>query len=290
MKDTSHAPAEPYAPTDRGTHITRDGLRLFTQQWVPPAPRASVVFVHGYAEHSSRYDDLARYLNAEGYAVYTYDHRGFGRSGGPRALMHSAEPWLDDLQEILQRPVLQQAPGPLFLMGHSMGGALVLAYALRETPALDGLVLSSPAIAVPAPGGAIGQTVAQWVGRWLPRLPTVGKLHDALSHDPAVRERVARDPLCYQGRVPAATGATLLRLGQRLQATMHALTLPFYAFHGTADIITKPAGTQRLYDTAASTDKTLKLYEGLYHETLHEYAKDAVRADLLNWLNDRVGD
>lgn len=277
------------SPTATGSITTSDGTRLFTQRWQADAARAAVLLVHGYAEHSGRYAHVARYLQARGTSVYTYDQRGFGRSDGRRALVTSFDRLLDDLQRVIDRTRRHLSDDvPLFLMGHSMGGAVCALYAIERTQAFQGLILSSPAVEVDDDIAPVLRHLAGVIGRLAPTLPTIRTPDDAISRDPAVIAAAEADPLNYHGRVLAGTGAAFLRAAQRIQTHMAAIALPLLVFHGTADKLTDPGASRMLYEQARSPDKTLNLYDGLYHETLNEPEKEQVLADIVDWLDARV--
>jgi len=269
--------------------ITTDGLHLFTQQWSMPNPRAVVLIVHGYGEHSGRYGHVARALRSTGAAVFAYDQRGYGRSDGQRAYIDTFDRYLDDLQLVIDH-VQRRAPDvPLYLFGHSMGGAVVLLYALGcRTREINGLILSSPAIEVNPDIAPLLRSVARGVGQVLPWLPVVRSPEGAISRDPDVVADAETDPLNYHGRVLARTGAEMLRASQRIQSRSSNLALPFLIFHGTADVLTSPYASKRLYETAPSSDKTLYLYDDLYHETFNEPERDTVLGDVCDWLADRL--
>ena len=281
---------EPFSPTRRGTLTTRDGLSLHTQ-WRDPAgtaPRATVALVHGYAEHCGRYGGVARTFADAGAAVYAYDQRGFGRSGGRRAYVDTFDQYLDDLDDFLGFVRSQASAGPLFLFGHSMGGLVALKYVLDWRPAVAGLMLSAPALEVNPDLAPLVRRLAQGLGRLAPTLPTVRSPEGALSRDPAVIEAAQNDPLSFHGRIPARTGAELLRAGADVRGRLEELARPFLVLHGTADVLAEPTWSRRLYDRAAATDKTLHLYEGSYHEPFHDYDRDKVLADLSAWLRERI--
>lgn len=280
-------PARP--PSATGSLLTASGSSLFTQHWLPDAsPRAAVVLVHGYAEHSGRYAHVADHLNERGIAVYTYDQRGFGRSDGQRAYVESFDYLLDDLGRFLAHTRGRLAGDtPLFLMGHSMGGAVCALYVIERRPDLAGLILSSPAVEVNPDLAPLLRKMARFIGWLAPTLPTVRTPNGAISRDPAVVEDAANDPLNYNGRVLARTGAEMIRASRRIQARMHTIRLPLLVFHGTADQLTDPSASERLYHAAPSADKTLKLYDGLYHETLNEPEKEQVMRDLSTWIEAR---
>jgi alpha-beta hydrolase superfamily lysophospholipase len=265
------------------TPITADGLRLFTRSWHPKGPRrAALVLVHGYAEHSGRYDHLAATFASLGVATYAFDLRGFGQSEGRRAYVDHFDQYLDDLALVLEHVPSQDRP--LFLFGHSMGGLIALKFVLDRQPDLQGLLLNAPALQVNPDLAPILRRFARLLGRLAPTLPTVRSPQGAISRDPAVVAAANADPLNYHGRIPARTGAELLRVGADMRSRFAELTTPFLVLQGTGDRLTTPAWSERLYAQAASTDKTLKLYEGLYHETFHEPEQDQVLQDVRDWL------
>jgi len=276
------------APDGRQTLIAPDGLRLFMPYWLPDDdPRATVVLVHGYGEHSGRYGHVADALTQCGAAVYAYDQRGYGRSEGDRAYIEDFDTYLDDLDYVLQTPVLP-ADVPRFLMGHSMGGLVVLRHALLRQPDVEGLVLSAPAIEINPDLAPFLRRFAQWIGRVAPRLPTVRSPEGGISRDADVVAYAENDPLNYHGAVRARMGAEMLRAGDAVKERLEDVEYPFVVFHGTADTLTNPEWSQRLYDRAASTDKTIHLYDGLYHETHNEPERETVLRDLADWVHERM--
>jgi len=265
-----------------------DRTPLFVRRWAPAerqTPRATVVLAHGYAEHGGRYDAPAGRLAERGLALVAYDQRGYGRSGGPPALVHSFDEYVADLHAVVKRVRSEHPERPLFLMGHSMGGAVVLLYCLDHGARPAGLVLSSPLVRLPAPRAL--RPVARLIGRLAPALPTGPLDRDAISRDPDVVADVRDDPLCYTGGVKARTGAELLRATHRIRAAAHRLERPFLLFHGTADRITAPDGSRRLYAHARADDKTLTLYDGFYHETFNDPGGERVLDDVADWLDER---
>lgn len=271
------------------THFSaRDGLGLYGQCWLPEGEtRAVVVIVHGVNEHSGRYARLAADLNRHGFAVYMIDLRGHGRSAGTRVMVRSFEDYLDDVELLLER-VAEREPGkPLFLMGHSMGGAIVALLAITRPPQVRGLVFSSPALLIAGGVFPVLRKLAGFFSAVWPSLRLVRLGCRFISHDQAVVEAFRNDPLVYHGRMPVRTGAEIMHTAGQIQAQMESVTLPFLAIHGTGDYVTDPQGSQQLYDRAASSDKTLRLYPGLYHEVFSEPERDQAVADLLAWLDAR---
>lgn len=269
--------------------MTEDGVELHTRTLIPTtSPQAAIVLVHGFAEHCGRYGGVAHTFAKENTAVYTYDQRGYGRSGGPRAYVDRFDDYLDDLGQVLSFVRSRTSDLPLFLFGHSMGGLVALKYVLDRAPALKGLIMSAPALEVNSNLAPFLRRFAQVLGRVAPTLPTTRSPQGAISRDPAVVTAAQNDPFNYHRRIPARTGAELLRAGREVREQMDSLRTPFLLLQGTADQLVSPAGSRALYQRAAATDKTLHLYEGLYHETFHEPEKEQVRDDLATWIRDRL--
>ncbi len=272
-----------------GSLLSFDGLTLFTQRRLPetPAP-AAVLIVHGYAEHSGRYAHVARRLTAHGYAAYAYDQRGHGRSQGPRAFVRRFDEYVADLHQVM-RSIQRQLQGtPLFLLGHSMGGAVAALYCLEHGARPEGLILSSPALKVHSSVPDRLQPLGRPLSRLAPRLPAdrIDPAH--LSRDPDVVARVNADPLYYHGPVLLRFAAELVQAGERIRSQMDRLDLPLLLLQGADDKIVGPHAGYALYHRAASADKTLHRYDDFYHETLNEIDNERVLRDLTDWLDARI--
>jgi alpha-beta hydrolase superfamily lysophospholipase len=268
--------------------LAADGERLFARRWLPEGEtRADIVLLHGLAEHSGRYEHVAEFLTDRGYAIHTFDGRGHGRTPGHRGFIPSLADYQRDIAACIGWAQPAGSSRPLFLMGHSMGGGLAAVYALENPDELDGLILSSAALAPGEDFSPLLITLVNLLARLAPRLPTVELESAGLSRDPAVVEAYDRDPLNVRGRLPARTGAVLAQMVSQIQARMEELSVPFLAIHGTADPLTDPQGSKDVYSRAAAGDKTLKLFEGFYHETFNEPEKEQVLAFIADWLDTR---
>jgi alpha-beta hydrolase superfamily lysophospholipase len=264
----------------------RDGIALHEQWWLPrQEPVASVVIVHGINEHGGRYAQLAEDLNCRGYAVYVMDLRGHGRSDGERAMIWQFDQYLDDVEVLLERVAARQPGKPIFLFGHSMGGAIVAMLAITRPPKVQGLILSAPAVLIAGGVFPILRRLASLVSILWPTLRVTRMGCRFISRDPAVVEAFRNDPLVFHGRFPVRTGAEILRAAKRIQAGASRINLPLLVLHGTGDIVTDPRGSRLLVTRAASSSKTLQLYTGLYHEVLSEPEREQVLADVLEWLD-----
>ena len=250
------------------------------------APRGAVVIVHGLKDHSSRYDGFARRVVAEGFAVHAFDLRGHGRSEGVRVAIDDFSEYLDDLAVELVRVRAREPGVPVFLMGHSMGGAIVTLFALERRPAVSGLVLSAAALAVDASAITVGGTKA--VAAISPDAGVFQLDLDDFSRDPAVVAENRADPLVYQDAAPARTAALLIGAIDTIGEREGELDVPVLALHGDADHVTPPEGSRELVRRARTRDKTLKTYPGLVHDLLHEPERETVVRDIVAWLDARA--
>jgi alpha-beta hydrolase superfamily lysophospholipase len=267
-----------------GTLQTNDGLTLYSQSWCAAQPKATIVLVHGISEHSARYRHVGEYLAAHGYTIHTMDLRGHGRSPGKRILVHSINEHSQDVGALLARARQQAAGQPLFLLGHSMGGLVVVYYALTQSPELHGVILSGPALKLDGASPllvAIGHLLA----KVYPTLPMKTLDTDGISRDPAVVQANKVDPLIYHEGVPAATALAMVKAVEQVQKQATAFHWPLLILQGTADRLVNPEGSKTFYAHAGSTDKTLRLYEGLYHEVLNEPEKEQILAEVVEWLD-----
>ncbi|MFM0378623.1 lysophospholipase [Paraburkholderia strydomiana] len=282
----------------RSSVFAADNVELPLYRWpVIGTPRATVALIHGLAEHAGRYRALATRLNAAGVELMAIDLRGHGRAPGKRAYVDRFDDYLLDAQALLDAAFQARPHAPLFLMGHSMGGAVAALYATeRLGPARDdlgtrlsGLILSSPAL---APGRDVPRwmlKLSQVISRVWPNFPAMKIDAALLSRVPAVVDANRNDPLVHHGPIPARTGAELLLAMARIEAGRAALRLPLLVYHGTADKLTEPEGSRDFSEHAGSPDKTLRLYEGSFHETMNDLDGERVMSELIEWIDQRLG-
>ncbi|KVN22507.1 hydrolase [Burkholderia stagnalis] len=281
-------------PPRMGRLRTADGLELASYRWPADegatAPRATVALVHGLAEHAGRYAALAARLNAAGIDVLAVDLRGHGQSPGKRAWVERFDGYLNDADALVDEAA--RGGAPLFLMGHSMGGAVAALYAIERAAArgrtLAGLVLSSPAL---APGRDVPRwmlTVSRVISRVWPTFPAIRIDPALLSRDPAVVEANRTDPLVHHAAVPARTGAEILDAMARIERGRGALRVPVLVYHGTDDKLTEPDGSRAFGARVGSPDRTLTLYEGGFHETMNDLDRERVIGALIAWIHARA--
>lgn len=250
----------------------RAGSTSFARVWAARGtPRAALLLVHGLGEHSGRYDHVGCYLAERGIGVFAYDHQGHGRSEGRRGWVEDFGHLLDDLATF-HRFVLERAGGlPLVLLGHSMGGLIVTAYLLERPLKPDFLILSGPAI--------------------VPLLDPNDRTIDPtrLSKDPAVWQAYLEDPLILRERVDPEL---FVRLGEGLSllpGRAGEISVPLLLLHGEDDRLCSADGAKMYVEGTSSPDLTVKTYPGGRHEMFNETNRDEVLADLVRWLDARIG-
>jgi acylglycerol lipase len=265
------------------------GTRIYRQCWLPDGePRAVLLIVHGLGEHSGRYANVVDHLLPLGYAVYGLDHVGHGKSEGTREYVERFEEYTDSL-DVYRGMVRQAQPDkPLFLYGHSMGGLIGAFYLLDHQAGLAGAVLSAALARVPDNISATTITLSRLLSRLLPKAGMVPLDATGVSRDPAVVQAYVDDPLVFHGKTPARLAAEMLRAMQRVTAEADKITLPVLLLQGSADRLVNPDDARFLYDAVSSADKTLKLYEGLYHEVHNEPERATVLRDVEVWLEAHV--
>jgi alpha-beta hydrolase superfamily lysophospholipase len=261
------------------------GTRIHFRSWRPAVPRAVVVIAHGVNAHGGQNPWLGEQLAAAGFAAYAIDHRGRGKSEGPRFYIDDISDYTDDLHTFINLAKSREPGLKVFLLGHSAGGVIGCTWALDHQKEIAGFICESFAYKVPAPGLVLA--IVRLLGRFAPRLPVL-KLHmKDFTRDPAALAALEADPLCKGEIQPARTVAALLKATDRMKAEFSTLKLPLLIMHGTLDRATVPAGSQEFHAAAGSSDKTLKLYEGHFHDLLNDLGKDQVLADILAWINAR---
>jgi acylglycerol lipase len=263
--------------------------KIYYQGWVPEGNvRAVLLVVHGLGEHSGRYGNVVEWFIPHGYAVYGFDLIGHGKSDGGREVVQRFEDYTDTL-EVFYKMVTEWQPGkPIFILGHSMGGTIASYYLLDHQEDFKGAIISAPLVKV-------GDSVSQGtiiMGKILSKVaPKVGVLVlevDGISRDPKVVEAYVNDPLVFHGKTPARLGAELLSAMMRITVEAGKISLPIIIVQGAEDILVEPSGAQMLYDKASSKDKTLKIYDGMYHEVFNEPDRERTLKDVEAWLDTQL--
>jgi len=264
------------------------GIRIFTREWQPEGrPHGVVVISHGLNAHSGLYEWAAEQLTSNGVVVYALDHRGRGRSEGERFFVKKFADWTADLATFIDIVKAREPGLPVFLLGHSAGGVIACLYTLEHQAELAGLICEDFAYQVPVPGVALA--LLKGTAYVAPHAHVFKLKNEDFSRDPAVVAALNADPLIANESQPAETIAELIRADQLLKKSMQRITLPVLILHGTADKVTSPEGSREFYEKVGSRDKTLKLYEGHFHDLLADVGRQQVMADIQAWIDGRLG-
>jgi len=267
----------------------------------PEKPRALLLLVHGFGEHSGRYGRMIDFLTDRGIAVVSYDLRGHGSAPGPRARVRVERHVRDNLavrDAVLEWCRSPQANGyeslPRLLMGHSMGGLIVAESALRRPWDLAGLVMSSPGLVVGEKTPGPVKALAGVLSRALPFLPVSTLDPNEISRVPEYVADYEADPLVHHKPVPAAAAGTLLLDGERMLERCRSLRTPTLVVNGSADAITSPVGARRFAEVAGTdheprVEVTYREFEGGRHELFNDLCADEAYAALGEWLDARLG-
>src|ERR1700680_480529 len=272
---------------EEGEFVGVRGLRIEYRTWQPSGkPRGAVVIAHGFAEHSGDYAPVAHRLFPEGVAVRAPDHRGHGRSAGRRTSVRRFDDYVDDLTTVIQQ-VRKKWPRRVMLLGHSMGGLIALRLAVRATVPIDGLVVSAPA-ACPRDVSKLTLTVGRALSWLVPNAGIIRLPLNRISRDPQVVAAYRHDPLVFRTPIRARLGTEMLAAMHQVEAGLPGLRTPLLVMQGTADGLVDPGCGPHVYERAGSPDKTLKMYDGLWHEIFNEPERDHVLDDLAGWVRGHL--
>lgn len=266
------------------------GKKIYYQSWLPEGePKAVLMVVHGLAEHSGRYMNVVEHFVPKGYAVYGLDHIGHGKSEGPRVFLNRFDDFTITLKIFFDMIQAEQPGKPVFIVGHSMGGLISSYYLLDHQDELAGAVLSGAGVKVPSNVSATTVTMGKIFSTLLPKFGILGLDATMVSRDPAVVDAYVNDPLVYTGKTTARLAAEMLGAMQRVSNEAGKITLPVTIVHGGEDKLVDPEASEMLYEKVSSTDKTIKIYEGYYHEVFNDPGYEIVLGDVEAWLEKHLG-
>lgn len=281
--------------TNKTDHLTLPetsasaGSQLFYQSWHPePKPKAVILLVHGYAEHSGRYAEFAGFCGQQGYAVYAMDHWGHGQSSGTPGFVPEFSVFLDGVDALLAIIKRDHPSLPVVLVGHSMGGLISTRYLQRNQDAFCAAVLSGPAIKAAEEPSAFMLGLSRFLSRFLPKTGVLALDSQAVSRDPVVVKNYLDDPLVYNGKMSARLASEMLGNMTEAQNDLQKITLPILFLHGEEDTLAAAEGSTVGHEGVASEDKAITIYPELYHEIFNEPERIAVMTDMTNWLEVRV--
>ena len=261
-----------------------DGLGLFRRAWLPEEPRHILALVHGYAEHSGRYDGFGCWFAERGFAVHAYDHRGHGRSRGRRCHVEAFREYLDDLDGFLEIVRQEHPRVPITLVGHSMGGLITVAYLVDRRPPIHGAVTSGAGLAFGPGISWFRVRAARILRHLLPRFSLGSGLDpNGLSRDPAVVDDYLADPLVSR-TMTTSLAAELLGAVPATAARAAEVAVPLLMLHGEEDPLCPADGSRAFSEGVAIAGSALRIYPELRHEIFNEPERERVYQDILDWL------
>jgi alpha-beta hydrolase superfamily lysophospholipase len=270
-----------------GTFKSVGDLNIFYRAWHPSGrARGVLIIVPGFNSHSSYYTWVAEQVVATGLAVYALDLRGRGKSDGERFYVTSFSEYVADVAGVMALARSGHPDVPIFLFGHSAGGVVSCIYTLDHQAELAGLICESFAYQVPAPDFALA--VFKGLSHVAPHAHVLRLHNEDFSRDPALVARMNADPLIAHETQPTQTLAEMVRADERLKNEFASITLPVLILHGALDKVTRPAGSRFFYEAARSKDKTLKVYDGYFHDPLNDVGKEQVMSDIASWIKARL--
>jgi alpha-beta hydrolase superfamily lysophospholipase len=260
------------------------GLRIFFRAWRPAQkPKAVVVISHGFNSHSGYYQWVAEQLVADDLAVYALDYRGRGLSDGERFYVNSFSEYTGDLAQMVSIAKDREPGLQTFLLGHSAGGVIGAGYTVQHQDKIAGFICESFAYRVPAPDFALA--ALKGLSHLAPHAHVLKLKNEDFSRDPVAVKLMNEDSLIENETQPTKTVAEMARADDQLKKDFAKFTLPLLILHGTKDAATRPSGSQEFFEMASSADKTLKFYEGHYHDLLADVGKEAVMGDIRAWIS-----
>lgn len=263
------------------------GLNIFMRSWTPEGtPRAVIVLIHGFNAHSGYMAWPAERFAMNGFAAYALDLRGRGKSEGERFYVEEFSDYLGDVDKLVEIARAENPGQPVLVLGHSAGGVIASSYVFEHQDKIAGLICESFALDVGLPNAAA--LLIKGISHLAPHLHLYTLKNEIFSRDPEAVAAMNSDPLIANEKQPAETAAELIKAAERLKENMPRFTVPVFIIHGTDDNATRYQGSQYFYDNVGSRDKTLKLYEGGYHDLLNDIDKEIVMADILAWVNERI--
>lgn len=266
-----------------------DGLSMYSKGWAPEGePKAVVCLIHGLGEHIGRYEHVGAAFVDTGYAMLGFDHRGHGRSGGPRGHAPSAEAYYKDMDAILAEAAKRYPSAPRFIYGHSLGGFLSLAYALNRKPDVRGMIVSSPGLMTALHEQKVKVTLAKVLGAIAPTITLPSGLNaNHISRDPQVVKTYLNDSLVHN-KTSTGFGRAALQAGEYVFAHAAELPIPILLAYCSNDMIAFPRGSEEFARLAPKDKVTLKRFDGLYHEPHNEPEKADVLKTYVAWLDGQL--
>ena len=265
------------------------GSGLFYRAWPANDQASAVVLIsHGLGEHSGRYEHVAAAFNSAGFHVFALDHIGHGKSPGKRAFVSRFSELTDGVAE-LRAHIAHDFPSmPVYLVGHSLGGLIAASTVLDAAKDYAGLLMTGPALGVPAPPPAWQVLLLRLFSAITPGLKALELDAKAICRDPAVVDDYVADPLVNHENIPARMVVSLFDEGARVMSRARDINLSVLLLHGAEDQLTSASASTEFVDMLASSDKQCTIYEGMYHELFNEPEQEDILKTCCEWITARL--
>lgn len=280
-------------------HIKNEkGQQIYARYWNEDNKstetfKGLIFIVHGYCEHCLGYTELAEFLIQQGYYVFSHDHVGHGQSEGDRAHVMIFDDYIQDVLRHIDQIKSKYPNKPVFLIGHSMGGAISVLAAMARPKFFAGVVLIGPLI-MPDPKAATPFKVfmGKMVAKILPQMHIAKLDPKTISRNEEFVEMYTKDPLVYHNGVKCGWGVAMLGALKKIEEGMSDIEWPFFILHGSEDALCALEGSKHMYERAKSTNKKLKIFDGAFHQLHHELepVKKETFDLIADWVNSRVAD
>ncbi|MCF6280414.1 MAG: lysophospholipase [Flavobacteriaceae bacterium] len=259
--------------------------QFFGQYWKSKQPKAAVLLVHGMGEHSSRYANfIVKKLVEQNISVITFDHFGHGKTGGKRGHNPSFEAVLDSVSAMLEKSKEVFGDIPIYLYGHSMGGNVVLNYALRRTSKIKGIIATSPFLKLAFEPPKLKLSIGKLLQKITPSMTMGNELNpNDISRDKIEVQKYIDDPLIHS-KISPNYSITFIKTGKWALENAQNLQIPTVIFHGTGDKIIDYKASKEFVEK--SDKATIKLYEEGYHELHNDLCKEELISDIIDWINN----
>jgi len=272
-----------------GYFKNRENQSIYTQNWLPDnPPKAVLLIVHGLNEHSGRYDHFSNFFVIEGFAVYSMDLIGHGKSDGTRSYVKEFNNYLDDIILYLEKIKQLQPESPIFLIGHSMGGLISALILIDHPDQFAGAVLSGSIVQIPDDVSSLFITLGKFVSFILPKLGLLKIDLSGLSRNPDVVQAYKDDPLVNSGKFTARVSAEMTKSFDRVAGEGSMIKDPVLILHGGSDRIVNPACSHFLYALVSSEIKEIIIYDGFYHEIYNDPGHEQVYQNVSSWISNQL--
>ena len=269
--------------------ITVNNVAINHIDWPISNPKASLIIVHGYAEHAARYDHVAQFFNDQGFSVRSYDLKGHGKSDGLTAYIDDFQEYVNNFEAIAKNFHKECSGVPHFVLGHSMGGLVVSIAAAQKKLDQDNKILLSNAgfdIVSNQPKALV--LLIRLFAKLLPKIKTVKLDSEFISRDEKERKKYDNDPLNYRGGSKPGWVNQFDRAGGWMRNNAKLFTHPVMINYSPTDTVVHAQASEDFYNNIGSVDKTLEVYDGLYHELLNEIEKAEVMQKMLEWCQSQM--